>query len=312
MTAHAFRTSAPPLPRLALSLFALLCALAAHADTVERFLERDGLKRRYIVYIPDALKNANGLRPALLNFHGGGGHAEQHMKTSGMNRVGDKYGFLVVYPDGTSRVGPFLTWNAGRCCGYAARHNINDVGFVRQLIAELVRDWRADPKRVYVAGHSNGGMLAYRLAAEASELIAGAGIVSADLGIDGPAPSRPVPLIVFHGLKDQNVLWQGGKGPNQWEHNPHRSIPETLAIWKKWNHCADAPVRTETGADYVMERYEPPAGTSGAPIVLYKFPNGGHSWPGGEPPARFLNLGPHVTSVDASGLIGAFMSNPQP
>ncbi len=246
--------------RRTLFLLTLLCALAAHAETVERFLEHGGLKRRYVVYIPDTLENANDLRPALLNFHGGGGHAEQHMKTSGMNRVADKYGFLVVYPDGTSAGGPFLTWNAGRCCGYAARRNVDDVGFVRKLVAELGRDFRADPKRIYVAGHSNGGMLAYRLAAEASDLIAGAGIVSADLSIDGPAPSRPVPLIVFHGLKDENVLWEGGKGPNQWDPNPHRSIPETLAIWKKWNHRTDAPVRTETGAEFIMERYEPPAG----------------------------------------------------
>lgn len=280
--------------------------LAAHAETVERFLEHGGLERRYIVYVPDALKDSSALRPALLSFHGGGGHAEQQMKTSGMNRVADRHGFLAVYPDGTSAFGPFLTWNAGRCCGYAARRNVDDVGFVRKLIAELVRDFRVDPKRVYVAGHSNGGMLAYRLAAEASELIAGAGIVSADLGVDGPAPARPVPLVVFHGLKDQNVLWQGGKGPNQWDPNPHRSIPETLAIWKKWNHCADAPVRTETGADYIMERYEPPAATPGAPIVLYKLPNGGHSWPGSEAPARLLNLGPPVKSVDASDLVWKF------
>lgn len=61
--------------RLALFLFTLLCALAAHAGTVERFLEHGGLKRRYIVYVPDALKSSDSLRPALLNFHGGGGKA---------------------------------------------------------------------------------------------------------------------------------------------------------------------------------------------------------------------------------------------
>jgi len=287
-------------------------ALAAQAEAVERFLEHGGLKRRYVVYIPDALKHQDGPHPALLNFHGGGGHAEQLMKTSGMNRVADQHGFLVVYPDGTSAAGPLLTWNAGRCCGYAARRKVDDVGFVRKLVAALVRDFRADPKRIYAAGHSNGGMLAYRLAAEASDLIAGAGIVAADLGIDARAPARPVPLIVFHGLKDQNILWEGGMGPNQIDRNPHRSIPETLAIWKNWNRCADAPVRIETGAEYIMERYEPPPGIAGAPIVLYKLPNGGHSWPGGEPPARVLNLGPHVKSVDASALIGAFISTARP
>jgi polyhydroxybutyrate depolymerase len=295
--------------RIVLAMAIMTIVSVVRAETVDRFIEHDGVKRRYVVYIPGALNKANGLRAALLDFHGGGGHAEQQMKTSGMNRVADQHGFIVVYPDGTSAGGPLLTWNAGRCCGYAARNRVDDVGFVRKIVAELVRDWSVDPRRIYAVGHSNGGMLAYRLAAEASDLIAGAGIVSADLAIDGPAPARPVPLIVFHGLKDQNVLWEGGYGPNQIDRNPHRSIPETLAIWKKWNHCADAPVRNETGAEYLMERYEPPAGTAGAPIVLYKLPNGGHSWPGGEPGAAFLNLGPHVKSVNASESIWLFFAN---
>ncbi|MBV8030779.1 MAG: hypothetical protein JO035_04660 [Betaproteobacteria bacterium] len=296
---------------MALRLFPLVLLFLAgfaQAALTERFLQHDGMKRRYVVYVPSSLEQSSAPRAALLNFHGGGGHAEQHMKTSGMNRVADAHGFIVVYPDGTSAGGPLLTWNAGTCCGYAVRARVDDVGFVRKLAAELVRDFRVDPKRLYAAGHSNGGMLAYRLAAEASDLISGAGIVSADLGVDGPAPARPVPLIVFHGLQDKNVLWDGGMGPNQFDRHPHRSIPETLAIWKKWNHCADAPVRTETGAEYIMERYEPPAGTPGAVIVLYKLPNGGHSWPGGEPGARVLNLGPHVKSVDASRLIWLTLS----
>jgi len=162
---------------------------------------------------------------------------------------------------------------------------------------------------VFAAGHSNGAMFAYRLAAEASDLIAGAGIVSGDLGVDGPRPARPVPLIVFHGLKDRNVLWEGGRGPNQRQPEPHRSIPETLRIWKEWNGCAEAPVRTASGAEYAMERYEPPPGRAGAPIVLYKMPEGGHAWPGGEPGAAFLDVGPPVRSVDASELIWQFFAS---
>jgi polyhydroxybutyrate depolymerase len=294
---------------LAALVFALIAALPARAAVVEHFLEHDGAKRRYIVYLPSGYDRASGPRAALINFHGGGGHAEQHARSSAMNAVADRHGFIVVYPDGSSGGGRLLTWNAGTCCGYAARRKVDDVGFVRKLIAQLERDYPVDPARVFVAGHSNGGMFAYRFAAEASELVAGAGIVAADLAVDGPAPKRPVPLVVFHGLKDRNVLWEGGKGPNQFDPSPHRSIPETLRLWKQWNHCEAMPARRETAADFVMERYEPAPGRAGAPIVLYKLPEGGHSWPGGEPGAPFLNLGPHVKTVDASELMWRFFAS---
>src|SRR5262249_3664876 len=116
-----------------------------------------------------------------------------------------------------------------------------DVGFVRKVIAEVIAEYPVDRDRVFVAGHSNGAMFAYRFAAEASDLVAGAGIVAGSLEVDGPPPARPVPLVVFHGLQDKNVLWQGGKGPNQFDPTPHRAIPETLAMWKKWDRCEDAP-----------------------------------------------------------------------
>lgn len=294
-----------------LCLFLGLAALsqAAHCGTTEHFLEHDGVKRRYVVYMPTDKAGTAAPLPVVLNFHGGGGHAETQMHTSGMNRVAERHGFMAVYPDGTSAGGRLLTWNAGRCCAYAARRKVDDVGFVRRVVADLARHYRIDTARVYAAGHSNGGMFAYRLAAEASDLLAGAGIVAADLGIDGPAPKRPVPLIVFHGLKDRNVLWEGGMGPNQLDREPHRAIPESLRIWKQWNRCASAPVKTESAVDYVMERYAPPPGTVGAPIVLYKLPEGGHAWPGGEPGADWLDIGPLVRTVDASELIWGFFDS---
>lgn len=291
--------------------FAVLLTLgqAAQGATTEHFLEHDGVKRRYVVYVPAAKEGSATPLAVVLNFHGGGGRAEGQMRSTGMNAVAERHGFIAVYPDGTSAAGPFLTWNAGRCCAYAARRKVDDVGFVRRLVAELGRSYKIDAARIYAVGHSNGGMLAYRLAAEASDLLAGAGIVSADLGIDGPPPKRPVPLIVFHGLKDRNVLWEGGMGPNQIDREPHRAIPETLRIWKAWNGCAPQPVKTETAADYVMERYEPPPGAAGAPIVLYKLPGGGHAWPGGTAVSSRLDLGPIVHSVDASELIWRFFES---
>src|SRR5262249_11253544 len=139
----------------------------------------------------------------VLNLHGGMGRAESQRRQSGMNRVSDQHGFLVVYPDGTG-IGPLLTYNAGACCGYAEKTRVNDVGFINALIDDLERQYQVDPRRIYATGFSNGAMMSYRLGCELSERIAAIAPVSGDLGVDGPVPKRPVPIIHFHGLKDEN------------------------------------------------------------------------------------------------------------
>ncbi len=61
--------------------------------------------------------------------------------------------------NGTGRTTNMLTWNSGNCCAYAMRKNIDDVGFTRKLIETLVATNNVDPKRVFVTGISNGGMM---------------------------------------------------------------------------------------------------------------------------------------------------------
>ena len=48
-------------------------------------------------------------------------------------------GFIVVFPNGFSRLksGRFATWNAGNCCAGARDENVDDVGFIRQVVGNL-------------------------------------------------------------------------------------------------------------------------------------------------------------------------------
>jgi polyhydroxybutyrate depolymerase len=52
-------------------------------------------------------------------------------------------------------------------CGPAAKHHIDDVGFLVRVIDLVNSLTMIDTHRVYCTGHSNGGMMAYRLAASA-------------------------------------------------------------------------------------------------------------------------------------------------
>ncbi len=273
--------------------------------TSQRYLTTaDGRRRRYLLHVPP---NFDGSRawPLVLAFHGGGGRAETLVRQSRLDQVADKYGFLVAYPDGTGRL-RMLTFNAGTCCGYAVSQQVNDVAFVGQLLDELARTAAIDPRRVYATGMSNGAMLCYRLACELSDRIAAIAPVAGDLGVEGPVPRRPVPVLHFHGLADQNVQFAGGLGSNQYEKTPHRSIPDTLAFWLRANGCAAEPVAVEESADFIRQAWAPPAGNLGAPVVLYKLPRGGHTWPGGVDVSRWLGTGAVVEAVDASTLMWQF------
>lgn len=269
------------------------------------FLQHAGRQRRYLVHEPAGAAPGAALA-VVLSLHGGAGWAEIQREQSRMNEVADRHGFLVVYPDGTGRT-RMKTWNAGTCCGYAVEAQVDDVGFISALLDDLAVLHAVDPARVYACGMSNGGMLCYRLACELSERIAAVGVVAGDMGVDGPRPSRPVPVIHFHGLLDENARFHGGIGSNQVLPVPHRSIPDTIAWWVRANRCAPEP-RITREPDCEVHTYEPATGADGAPVVLYVLPGGGHTWPGGVDVTWRFNTGPLISSVDASELMWRFFA----
>lgn len=306
------------LRRLALGMLlagvAVVVANSCHAKApavksdAEYTLRHDGRRRWYTVHVP---ANWDGRRPlaVVLNLHGGGGNAEITARQTRMNEVADRHGFIVVYPEGTGRLRrSLLTWNAGRCCAYAVDNNIDDVGFIGAVLDELPQHYPIDPRRVYATGISNGAMLCYRLACEMPERIAAIGPVSGAMGVDGPRPSRPVPIIHFHGLQDRNVPFAGGVGPNARLKVDHRSVPDTVAWWREVNRCNELPPEVIEREDVVIEHYHPNPGDSrpGAPIVVYALREGGHNWPGGVDVTAHLKTGKLVTTVDASTLMWEF------
>ena len=128
-------------------------------------IESGDRRRSALVHLPPQVVEGRPL-PLILAFHGGGGNARHQETYTGMDSLSDQVGFIVVYPNGTGRLGDrLLTWNAGTCCGYASDNQVDDVGFVRALVSDLETRLPIDSQRVYATGFSNGAMMAYRLAA---------------------------------------------------------------------------------------------------------------------------------------------------
>lgn len=84
----------------------------------------------------------------------------------------DELDATVVYPTGLGRR---TSWNAGGCCGSAARSGIDDVGFLAHTISRLRGE---GARQVFLVGYSNGGMLAYRVACERPDLVDGVVVVN--------------------------------------------------------------------------------------------------------------------------------------
>ncbi len=174
----------------------------------------DGRRRHFRLYVPTTLRDGEAA-PLLIALHGGLGTSQQFAANSGFDELAEANGFVVVYPDGIRAVPdrPGLqTWNGGYCCGPAARQAVDDVGFVRFLIDRLAERFTLDATRIFAAGHSNGAIMAYRLACELSDRIVAIGVQAGSLGIDDCPPSESVSVLHIHGLADTNHPIDGGVG----------------------------------------------------------------------------------------------------
>jgi polyhydroxybutyrate depolymerase len=174
----------------------------------------DGRQRTYRLFVPPSLTSTQPA-PLVIALHGGLGSASQFEGNTGLNEFAETNGFYVAYPNGVSAVEGqtiFQTWNAGDCCGPAAKNNVDDVDYIRTLISFVRAKYLIDTKRVFAIGHSNGAMLAYKLACELSDQITGIGVQSGSLGFDKCTPAKPVSVIHIHGTSDTNFPIDGGKG----------------------------------------------------------------------------------------------------
>ncbi len=272
-----------------------------------RSVKVDGRTRTYLAHVPPGYDGAKAV-PVVLVFHGGGGNAEQMPRFCGINDTADREGFLAVYPSGTGRAAKLLTWNAGNCCGYAQKQNVDDVAFVRTLLDDLARAARVDRKRVYATGMSNGAMLAYRLASELSDRIAAVAPVAGPMGTATCRPKRPVPVIHFHGTADRFAPFRGGRGEKSLSGTDFYSVEHSVRAWVKANGCKETPTvvrlpkRVEDGTAVVRKTYG--GGRDGSEVVLVVIEGGGHTWPGREP--RLKALGRSTRNVSANDVMWAF------
>ena len=158
--------------------------------------------------------SGDGPAPLLFVVHGFGGTAEGMRSYAGIEDAVESSledGAIVVYPNGTGlESGLPQSWNAGGCCPFSTYDLVDDVAFFDRLITSLEAQYDVDERRVWVVGHSNGGMMAYRLACELSSRITAIGVAAGALMVDTCAPSVAVSALHVHGELDSVVPIAGG------------------------------------------------------------------------------------------------------
>lgn len=200
--------------------------------------------------------------PLVVLLHGFGGSGAQVRDAAGLEAAAAARGVRAVYayPDGTGDEGFPRSWNAGGCCPFANLDDVPDVDFLASLISDVVREYALDPRRVVVAGHSNGGMMAYRLACERPEVVRAIVVGAGALMTSACSPRAPVTVLHLHGALDATVPLAGGATSGIAFPSAERSAGD----YARAAGCEGAPPRW-TCAD-------------GASVTLEVGPSWSHDW----------------------------------
>lgn len=272
-------------------------------------IEVGGLARTYRVYVPHGLPKQ---APLVVVLHGSGENGAQiRMETGyGFDRLADKHGFAVVYPDSYT-----FDWDDCSIVGdfVVNERNVDDVEFLSTLTDKLIAEIGLDRRRVFATGVSAGGFMSMRLALEASSRFRAIAAVSANV----PAPEnfkcRPAgqgaSVLIMNGTKDPLVPFGGGevnllglfyKGGHV------LSSRESGQYFADFNKISGMPKGNQThAADGVAIDQLLWENDSGLEVELVAIQGGGH----GMPQATWRRprlLGPSPMAPDGPALIWGF------
>lgn len=277
------------------------------AGTHSLTLEFGGRTRSYELYVPAAHfegETAGAPRPLVFILHGATGRGRAIQARTDFDLLAEREGFFAVYPNGLGGV-----WNDGRE-GDPRLIPTDDVAFLLAVLDQVSEMLPVDPARVYAAGYSMGGMMAFRAACEAPDRFRAVASVAATLPeylVRTCAAAPPIPVLLIHGTSDTQIPWDGAPAGGQ----GYLSAFQTADFWIEHNNC------TRRSALAALPDVDPADGTrvvigtasdcdEGAAFALYAIYGGGHTWPR-HPSAVNTD---EVTSrdIDANAVIWSFFS----
>ena len=248
----------------------------------------DGWERCYQTYIPESV-NETSNAPVIFELHGWARSAPETRAHSDIMMLADEVGAIVVHPEGIlldNTTLPFggneESWNAGYCCGDAVHLEIDDVGYLLEVIEQTILNYPVDKDRIYLSGWSNGCMMAQRMALEASDVIAAVACTSGYLSFHETSTYQPLPILELHGFIDENtpytntIAWGIVDENRRNLESMQTGAVENMYDWAEYNDCEGAlPDRNEPGSVYSVQGFTDCK--NDAEVVLITVHAGGHN-----------------------------------
>jgi len=286
------------------SLAAFACGSAAAETQVYQY---QGIERSAELYQPVAPHP--GPHPLVVALHGLDQNVASLRRWLPLESIADREGFVVVSPvaiDGR--------WNYGRPVvkpmPAVGNEPVDDIGFIRLLIDDLIAKKIADPQRVYVTGMSRGGMMAFTVACALADRVAAvAPLITpmTEYQREDCKPARAIPMLVIAGTADPSQPFNGVK----WPMGRLLSVPETMNFWRTLHGCT----RPETTPLAHRQDSDPTrvivvAWTdckTAAALQLYRVRGGGHRLPSlDDTPEQPSKYGLRSRDFDTAETVWAF------
>lgn len=273
----------------------------SYAKIYDDTLVVNKIKRSFRVYLPDTYQKKFPT-PLVIVLHGTGKSKEQVEILTGMSLKAEKEKFIVLYPDA---IGSPRSWDV-----VIDNENNNDIMFIKGLIKLIQRQYNIDSRRIYVTGHSNGAMMAYKIVIEVPDTVAAMAAVNGTIVNNGMQSSQSndskTSIFIINGRKDPIVL-PGGKV--QKDSTYWWPIDKTVNYWVQAKKC-------KTSESTVSQLYKNRVLSTtyfsclgGSVVTYYDIMNGKHIWPGG----RTLNGYVNNPIFDATEIIwDFFQKHPKP
>lgn len=269
-----------------------LIILKGYSQT--RFVKANDTVRQFTIYTSSKIKDKDSV-PLLLNFHGSGMTAIEHMLYTQTNKLAEEKGFIVAYPQGINN-----DWNVGFEQDYD--NGTKDVEFIRVLLEKLQKHYPIDKTKIYATGLSRGGFFIQRLVAELPQTIKGFVSVGAPMPTEVQnrmQSQEEIKAMYVHGTED-NIVSRDGKA------DAYLSVEECVSYWKSRNNIQIQPqIKTidtaNDGTSVTLLDY----GT----VEEIQIENGGHTWPDADPFNVGFPLGKTTQDIEFNKLLYNFLLN---
>ncbi|MDX1798986.1 MAG: hypothetical protein R3255_10090, partial [Candidatus Lokiarchaeia archaeon] len=266
-------------------------SLASDNTKLKWMMAGEGLRcfRSYWFHVPPSYDGSTEV-PLVIMLHGASGFSFSYpfyfFRSCFMegytefSQKADEEGFILLYPN-AKLIFEFrvFAFNPGWLPA-SYFDNIDDIGFLRDLIGKMIDEYNINQNKIYVTGFSSGGYMSYSAGAYLSDIIAAIAPVAGAIGGRDtedepfyycPIPDNPVSLIAFHGTNDSHVPYYGS--------SIDVSVNESISFWVEHNGCEPVPdVNISDSGRIETRKYF--NGDEGTEVFLYSTIGGEHWWPG--------------------------------